>query len=495
KVISISGHLHLGGLRTALYNYLFAKSHNGKFILRIEDTDQSRLIAGAVDKLERDLQWIGLTPDESPTLGGNYGPYKQSERLSLYREQVKSILETEAAYYCFCTDHRLNLLRRETLRAGQVPRYDNKCRHLSKAEVRERLAKGDQYCIRFKLSSNEETFEDLVYGKISYNIGQNEGDPVIMKSDGYPTYHLANVVDDHFMDISHVLRGVEWQISTTKHILLYRAFGWKPPLYAHLPLILNADGTKLSKRQGDITIENFYKEGIFPEALLNFVTDAGGGFIKDIEPAKPRIYTLQELTKQFELSRIKPSSCRLSQDKLPEFNSLVIRQKLTEEEGSIVLIQEVKDLVSRTYKDRLESQRLLLDDDHIMSVLLWSQDRINKLADLVDSNFAFLWIIPSQNTLQNISSSNIGVLEDVKSCLSGQLESEFHREDLKKLLKNFAVEKHLSFSELMKLLRSVVSGLKEGPGVAEMMEILGQMSTLARLDHAVTTLKRLHADN
>ncbi|PNF34521.1 hypothetical protein B7P43_G10725 [Cryptotermes secundus] len=218
---SPTGHLHLGGLRTAFYNYLFAKSHGGKFILRIEDTDQSRIVPDAVDKFENDLEWVGIVPDESPSVGGPYGPYKQSERLSLYRNQVKSILEKGEGYYCFCTDRRLDLLRREALRARQVPRYDNRCRHLSEEEVKERLDRGDNYCIRFKLMSDEEAFEDLVYGRISYNVALNEGDPVIIKSDGYPTYHFANVVDDHFMKISHVLRGVEWQISTSKHILLY----------------------------------------------------------------------------------------------------------------------------------------------------------------------------------------------------------------------------------------------------------------------------------
>ncbi|XP_021920820.1 probable glutamate--tRNA ligase, mitochondrial isoform X2 [Zootermopsis nevadensis] len=492
-LIIASGHLHLGGLRTAFYNYIFAKSRGGKFILRIEDTDQSRIVPDAVRTLENDLQWAGIVPDESPSIGGPYGPYEQSGRLPLYRDQVKCILEAGAAYYCFCTDRRLDLLRREAIKARQVPRYDNRCRHLPEAEVKKRLARGDNYCIRFKLVSNEESFEDLVYGKISYNIALNEGDPVIIKSDGYPTYHFANVVDDHFMKISHVLRGVEWQISTTKHILLYRAFGWQPPVYAHLPLILNTDGSKLSKRQGDITVDNYRREGIFPEALLNFIIDAGGGFTKDVARTKSRIYTLQELIEQFDISHVKPSSCRLTPEKLPEFNGLELRRRLADKEESAVLVQEVKELVSRTFKDRLENQKLQLQDDHIMSVLVWGEDRITRLTDLVNSNLAFLWIIPSQHALEIVASeaNNIGVLEDMKLYLSKLLETEFHRDHLKKLLKDFSSEKQLPFSKLMKLLRSAVSGLQEGPGVAEMMEILGRASTLARLDHAVTVLKTL----
>lgn len=488
---SPTGHLHLGGLRTAFYNYLFSKSHGGKFVLRIEDTDQIRLVPDAVVKIENDLQWAGILPDESPSVGGPYGPYKQSERLGLYRDQVKFILEAGAGYHCFCTDLRLDLLRREALKARQVPRYDNRCRHLSEAEVRERLERGDDFCIRFKLMSNEVSFEDLVCGKTSITL--NEGDPVIMKSDGYPTYHFANVVDDHFMKISHVLRGVEWQISTTKHILLYRAFGWQPPAYAHLPLILNSDGSKLSKRQGDIKVENYRKEGIFPEALLNFVIDAGGGFTKDVERTRCKIYTMQELIQQFDISRMKPSSCCLTPERLPDFNGLELRRRLIDKKESAMLIKEVREMVSSTYKDRLENQNLQLQDDHIMSVLVWSQNRITKLTDLVNSNLDFLWIVPSVLALEDTAdySSNISVLEEIKLCLSKLVETEFHREHLKILLKDFSTEKQLPFGKLMKVLRAAVSGLKEGPGVAEMMEILGQTSTVARLDHAVMMLKAL----
>ncbi|PNF34523.1 hypothetical protein B7P43_G10725 [Cryptotermes secundus] len=276
-------------------------------------------------------------------------------------------------------------------------------------------------------------------------------------------------------------------------IIVYasRAFGWKPPVYAHLPLILNADGSKLSKRQGDIKVENYRKEGIFPQALLNFVVDAGGGFTKDMGRTKSRIYTMQELIQQFDISHVKPSSCRLTPQRLPDFNSLELRQKLADKKELALLVQEVKQLVSRTYKDRLENHNLLLQDDHIMSVLRWSQDRITKLTDLVNSNLAFLWVTPSVHTLEDITShsSNLGVLEDIRLCLSKLLEAEFRREHLKTLLNAFSTEKQLPFSKLMKLLRSAISGLKEGPGVAEMMEILGQTGTLARLDHAVTVMK------
>lgn len=238
----------MGGLRTALYNYLYAKGNRGTFIVRIEDTDQSRLVPDATESLFNDLNWAGINPDESVLHGGNYGPYVQSERLEIYRREVKKLLENGSAYYCFCTERRLELLRKDAIRASETPKYDNRCRHLTPVQVAEKLANNDSMCIRyvidlsenqhnyicngdsmikmvicrFKLESNITSFEDIVYGKIEYDVAKNEGDPIIIKSDGFPTYHFANVVDDHFMDITHVLRGVEWQISTTKHLLMYK---------------------------------------------------------------------------------------------------------------------------------------------------------------------------------------------------------------------------------------------------------------------------------
>ena len=274
---SPTGHLHLGGLRTALYNYLFAQAHAGKFIVRIEDTDQTRIVPGASEAIERDLSWMEIEPDESPLRGGTHGPYTQSQRLKHYKDKTEQLIQNGTAYCCFCTDKRLELLRRDATKRGAVPRYDNKCRNLSPTEVAEKIGNGSSYCVRFKLESGPESFLDMVYGNVTLDTASVEGDPVILKTDGFPTYHLACVVDDHLMEISHVLRGVEWQISTSKHLQLYRAFGWTPPQFGHLPLLMNPNGTKISKRQGDISIDHFRNTGIFPEVLLSFVTEFGGG--------------------------------------------------------------------------------------------------------------------------------------------------------------------------------------------------------------------------
>ncbi|XP_071793374.1 uncharacterized protein [Asterias amurensis] len=293
---SPTGHLHLGGLRTALYNYIFAKAHGGRFILRIEDTDQTRLVPGAEEQLQAMLQWSGLCADEGPNQGGDFGPYKQSERLNLYQSHIETLVKSGAAYHCFCSEQRLELLRKEALRNRQVPRYDNRCRHLTSHQVQDHRHSGKPSVIRFKLDVETDLFEDLVYGRTQHDTHLIEGDPVLIKSDGFPTYHFANVVDDHLMGISHVLRGMEWLTSTPKHLSLYKALGWSPPKFAHLPLLLNRDGSKLSKRQGDIYVQHFKDAGFLPEALVNFITFCGSGFQENRE-----MRNMQQLIQQTRL--------------------------------------------------------------------------------------------------------------------------------------------------------------------------------------------------
>ncbi|KAL3282888.1 hypothetical protein HHI36_006046 [Cryptolaemus montrouzieri] len=483
---SPTGYLHLGGLRTALYNYLYAKSKNGKFILRIEDTDQTRLVHGAAQQLKDDLMWAGIEIDEGPNIGGSVGPYIQSDRLQIYKEQIKTLLDNETAYPCFCTEKRLDLLRRQAVKNQEVPKYDNKCRHLSKEQISEKWKEGAQPCIRFKLSSDITCFEDLIYGKISYNVSQQEGDPVIMKADGYPTYHFANIVDDHFMEISHVLRGVEWQISTTKHLLLYRAFGWNPPKFGHLPLLLNSDGTKFSKRQNDIKISHYRDSGIFPLALLNFVLDAGGGFQKDLEQnVKPRFYTIDDLSSQFNLAQLKTHSGRLMPEKLLEFNQLELRRLLQNKSGESDLIKSVQNMLQRHFDNSTNDASLQMDEEHIRSVLHWCADRIKKLSDLVSHDLSFVWTMPKY---YNLKKNELIFLDDLTVLLENQ--NEFSKNDLSKFLRSFAEQRNVKFNELMMALRSVLSGLKQGPGVAEMMEILGKDTTIHRLKMCLNNSSR-----
>lgn len=467
-----TGYLHLGGLRTALYNYLFAKKHNGKFILRIEDTDQTRLVVGAGEQLCKDLEWAGIHPDEGPYHKGDFGPYLQSKRLEIYRTEVKKLLENGSAYYCFCNERRLDLLRKEAVKRQEVPKYDNRCRHLTPVQIAAKLANNDPFCIRFKLESQGESFNDLVYGKIVYYIAQNEGDPVIIKSDGYPTYHFANVVDDHRMQISHVLRGVEWQISTPKHLLLYQAFGWKPPRYGHLPLITNSDGSKLSKRQNDIQIDSYRRQGIFPQALLNFIIQSGGGFEKN-QSESIQCWQMPVLIQRFDISKVNVNSSRLNPELLADLNQLELKQQLSDPETCDLMVKQIQHMVRKAFPDHVE--QLDLDSEHIKFVLNWASSRITSLEELVDGKLSFLWILPKLTKDTTLSP------EVIESLMKSLEEQNFTRLNLNALLKEFSETNNLTFSKFMKSLRTMLSGLKEGPSVAEMMEILGKANTLERL--------------
>ena len=258
-------------------------------------------------------------------------------------------------------------------------------------QVAEKISKNDKYCIRFKLSDRGETVNDLVYGNFVYYVAQNEGDPVILKSDGFPTYHFANVVDDHLMKISHVLRGIEWQISTPKHLMLYRAFNWQPPKFGHLPLIMNADGSKLSKRQNDVKLDYYRQRFIFPQALINYVTQSGGGFSNKLGGAL-KCYNMEQLTQKFDINRININSSKLNPDLLDELNRLELSNQLEDPEKCKKLIQKVRDLVRGKYP--LSVDQLDLDDDHISSVLKWSIKRIKSISELADEKMSFFWVLP-----------------------------------------------------------------------------------------------------
>lgn len=397
------GFLHLGGLRTALFNFLFAKSFNGKFILRIEDTDQTRLVDGACEALCRDLEWGGLIPDEGPTYGGNYGPYIQSERLEIYQEHLKKLLETGHAYHCFCSERRLELLRKEAVKARQIPKYDNRCRHLTPTQIAEKIAKNDKYCIRFRLSEEAESFNDMVYGHFVYLVAQNEGDPVIVKSDGYPTYHFANVVDDHLMKITHVLRGVEWQISTPKHLMMYKAFGWRPPQFGHLPLIMNSDGTKLSKRQMDIKLDYYRDRGFFPQALINYITQAGGGFDRDSSESL-NCYNMKELIDKFDIKRVNSNSSRLNPDLLTEINRQELLNQINDPEKCKLLVSNLRNLVKEKYP--LSAEQLDLNEEHISNVLKWGVNRVSTIYELVEGKLSFLWVLPKMTDQTDLNPGN-----------------------------------------------------------------------------------------
>ncbi len=372
---SPTGYLHVGGLRTALYNYLFAKHHNGKFILRIEDTDQSRYVEGAVEKLIDSLKWVGLDYDEGPDSEGDYGPYFQSKRLEIYQQQVQHLIKNKNAYYCFCSPERLSALREEQQRQ-KLPqaKYDKHCLSLSEDEIKSNLENGISHVIRLNVIPNQIVkFEDHVRGIVEFNT-DNIDDQVLVKSDGYPTYHLANVIDDHLMKISHVIRGEEWLSSTPKHVLLYNYFGWELPEFAHLPLLLNPDKSKLSKRQGDVAVEDYRDKGYLKESLTNFVALLGWNFGDDQE-----YFLMDEMIEKFSLERVNKSGAVFNIEKLDWLNGLHIRNK---KEAEILPL----------FKEELAGSRfseLEFTDTFLLAIIHAMKERITFVKDLIENSTYF----------------------------------------------------------------------------------------------------------
>ncbi len=329
---SPTGYLHVGGLRTALFNYLFAKANGGKIILRFEDTDQARKVEGAEENLLSSMEWAGLNFDEGPTQGGDYGPYVQSERLDLYKTHVEKLVEDGNAYPCFCSSEELDAMREDQIKRKQPTRYDGRCRRLKSEESDARLSAGEPHVIRMKIihSKGDYKVSDMVRGTVIFKPNQID-DQVILKTDGFPTYHLASVVDDHLMKITHVIRGEEWLPSTPKHIQLYEYFGWDIPQFSHLPLLLNADRSKLSKRQGDVATEDYRKKGFLPDALINFVALLGWN------PGDEReMFSMEELISEFSVERIGKAGSVFDQQKLLWMNQKYI-QKLQVQDLMVML--------------------------------------------------------------------------------------------------------------------------------------------------------------
>src|SRR3989344_3652188 len=326
---SPTGNLHVGGLRTALYDYLFAKKNKGTYILRIEDTDKARTVPGALDNIVQTLHELGLTSDEGPywnngvKVRGDFGPYQQSERLSLYSKHAGELVKNKHAYYCFCTPERLEELRNTQEAAHQPPKYDKHCLKLTPEEVNQKLLNQEKHVVRLNVPADQTiTFTDMVHGEIS--ISSNDvDDQVLLKSDGYPTYHLASVVDDHLMKISHVIRGEERLPSLPKHILPSQAFGYQPPVFVHLPLLLNPDRSKLSKRQGDVAVEDYLAKGYLPQALLNYTALLGWN------PGTEReFFSLDELAGEFSLEKLNKAAAIFDVQKLNWFNAEYTRRRI-----------------------------------------------------------------------------------------------------------------------------------------------------------------------
>ena len=477
---SPTGFMHVGNLRTALYEYLIAKSMDGDFVLRIEDTDRERLVEGATDVIYNTLKSVGLNHDEGPDIGGKYGPYVQSERKDLYVKCAHKLVEEGKAYYCFCTKDRLNKLHEENKDKGAFSGgYDRHCRNLSKEEADNLLKKGIPYVIRQKIPlTGSTTFEDAVFGKITVENSEIE-DQILLKADGYPTYNFANVVDDNAMKITHVVRGSEYLSSTPKYNLLYDAFGWEKPVYIHLPLIVgkNDDGTtsKLSKRHGATGFEDLVKEGYLPEAIVNYIALLGW-CPKD----NREIFSLKELTEAFSIDGIVKSPAVFDYDKLNWFNAEYIRSKSLNEFTKLAMpyFEEVLG------KDGWDFKKIASILQKRVIVLTQIPDMIGFFKELPDYD-KDLFINKKSKT--NLENSRV-MLENVIPRLEN-LDSWNH-DSIHDALTSLAELLEVKNGTVMWPTRIAAAGMTVTPGGAiEILDILGRDESLRRLKFGLSKLK------
>ena len=481
---SPTGFLHIGGLRTALYNYLFARHFDdGTFVLRIEDTDQSRYVEGAEKDIIRSLEWCGMKIDESPEHPGDYGPYRQSERKELYHTYAEKLIENGQAYYAFDTTEELDQMRERLQKSGNPsPKYDAITRQsmknsltLSQDEVDRRMAAGEEYVIRLKVPRRETVrFEDLIRGHVSFET-KGLDDQVLLKSDGMPTYHLANVVDDHEMEITHVIRGEEWLSSTPKHILLYNAFGWELPQMAHLPLIMSPSGGKLSKRKAEeegipINTKEYMKQNYEPEALINFLAYLGWSPGDDSE-----IHSLDELCELFSLDRVSKGGAVFNHKKLLWYNEHYLREQ---NDGRIA--ERLRPIAEAKGID-------LPGDDFLKQAISLLKERVSKIEEVLEMGDFFFKDPETYNekALKKWKGDSADLVQQYKSSIEELDDDQFEAATLKSHLEDVVEKNDVGFGKLMMPLRIAVTGQGFGPDLFASMELLGKETVVSRLDNAI----------
>ncbi len=476
---SPTGFVHIGGLRTALYNYLFAKHNGGKFILRIEDTDRTRFVEGALENLIGALEWSGVTYDEGVFLEngeivekGDYGPYIQSERQEkgIYDRYIDQLLEAGHAYYCFCTKERLDHLRESQKADGLMPKYDGLCRGVTLEEARERVANGEEHVIRLKLPTHQDiVFNDLVKGTITIN-SKDMDDQVLIKSDGFPTYHFAVVVDDHLMGITHVVRGDEWLPSTPKHVYLYECFGWEAPTYVHLPTVLNKDRKKLSKRNDDVSVEDFRDQGYLPEGLINYLALVGWS-----PESNEEILSMDQLVEQFSFDRVSNTGGIFDRDKLDWVN------------GHYIRALDIDAFVTLAKPYLLEAGYISQDTPAEFLTLLGEtlQESMSKLSEIVPFSAMFFekkvdyedeameyLKLETTPALLDAFEAELATVEDI--------DEEFAKTVMKKVQKASGVKgKNLWMS-----IRAALTGNVHGPELVNILRLLGKQKAQERIEMA-----------
>jgi nondiscriminating glutamyl-tRNA synthetase len=489
---SPTGFVHIGNFRTALFSFLFCRHNNGVNILRIEDTDQSRFVEGSMEYLLDVMEKLHVEYDEGVVREngqiiqkGDHAPYIQSQRLEIYQKHAQILLDTKKAYYCFCSKERLDEVRKEQSALKHPPMYDRHCRNLSDSEIAmkqdEFKSAGKTPIIRQAIPLEGETVvNDLVYGSITYD-NKLLDDHVLVKADGFPTYHLAAIVDDHLMEISHVFRGEEWLPSAPKHLLLFQAFGWEAPEYAHMPLILNADKTKLSKRQGDVAVEDYLKKGYLPETLINFISLLGWN-----PKTEQEIFSLQELIEQFDLAKVNNSGAVFDYAKLDWMNSHYIRAKSNEE-----LLQLLKPILEAAQIDISNYNQTYLD-----AVIEIEKERLKTLNQILD-HASFYFSEPEYNGEMLVwkkadKEDAKEKLNAVKNWLSSLAVEDFAKDKIEEQLKSWIAEQGFQTGNVLWPLRVSLTGLEKSPSPFEMLWCLYQKDGLTtistRIDTAISKL-------
>ena len=469
---SPTGFMHLGGMRTALYCYLYAKAHNGKFVLRIEDTDQERFVEGASEVIYSSLKEGGMTYDEGPDVGGDYGPYVQSQRKDIYLKYAKELIEKGGAYYCFCTKERIESLRDEN---GNV-RYDKHCLHLSKEEVESRLAAGEPYVIRQNIPEHGVgEYEDAIYGHISVDYSELE-DGVLIKSDGMPTYNFANVVDDHLMHITHVIRGTEYLSSTPKYNLMYDAFGWERPVYIHLPPIMKDATRKLSKRYGDANFDDFVSKGYVPEAIINYIALLGWCPKDNSEKM-----TMSEMIEKFSLDGVSKSPAIFDDAKCRWLNGEYLKA-MTDEEFLKVALPFIKKSKAYGKYDDMLLARLMKTRVEILSEIPEKIDFLEEFGEYDPQLFCHKKMKTDESLAKTVLPMIRETLEKLPS---------FSHDAIHDSLIALATEKGYKNGQILWTARVALTGKDVTPGGAvEMAELLGKDRSLERIDFSLSLLNK-----
>ncbi len=481
---SPTGSPHIGNIRTAVYDWLLRQRCGGSFVVRIEDTDRARYVPTSLDELLESLRWLGLQWDEGPDIGGPFGPYFQSERLEIYDRYVKQLLEQGDAYYCFCTPERLTEMRKAQEAAKLPTGYDRTCRALSPDEVDRNLREGTPAVIRFKVPEEGITsFMDIVRGEISFE-NRLLDDFILIKSDGFPTYQFANVVDDHTMEITHIIRGEEWISSTPKHVLLYQAFGWTPPAFAHPPLILGSDRSKLSKRHGSVAFLEYKARGFVPEAMLNFLTTLGWSDGTDQE-----LFSVGDLIEKFSLEGIVNHPVVFDIQKLEWMNGVYIRSmdlgRLTE--LCLPYLQEAGCVPLNPSAEEME---------YVQSVIALEQDRIKVLCEIVELAGFFFEDEPEYDPKGVNKWLSRDYVPELLTKLADKLSqvADFSFENVELAVRQVGEEMGISGGQVIHPIRMAVTGRMVGPGLFETMSVLGRDRIVSRLTRTVQMLSEVQAD-